>query len=483
MISPRTLRNASPAICCLLFLAACGSQLTEEELFAAAGVAQDGGAIASSVADGSTGAAHPGRSETADGGDSVLADSGGAGSAAAGGSGPTGDKAAAQAPGAAAGPEAGGGTPGAGGEAGCVGNKGTVKIGMVGQTSGIIGAVLVSGVRAVQAWVAEINARGGLSCHQIEYIVRDDGGDPSRHRAIVQELVESEGVIAFLHQNAVLTGQASVDYLTQKKIPVIGSEGIEPWFYESPMYFPQGSSGDLLGESVYWLGSTVADETGSDKMAMVTCIEASQCTNSRDKAPAMAKKYGLDLVYNGSASLAQPDFTSVCQQARSAGATMMGITLDGTATQRMGRSCDSIGYHPVFMLPSSASTPAHGEDPNLEGLVVSVPTKPWTSSEDPEVAEYLQALGRQAPGDTPDAAGIVGWTSAKLLERAARGLDDLTSETLLAGLWSLKADNLGGLTHPLTFTKGKSAPAKFCFWSVVAKGGGFQTRSAHTCKS
>jgi branched-chain amino acid transport system substrate-binding protein len=45
-------------------------------------------------------------------------------------------------------------------------------------------------LEALQVWTASINARGGLNGHRVRLIVADDGGDPARSKALVQDAVE-----------------------------------------------------------------------------------------------------------------------------------------------------------------------------------------------------------------------------------------------------------------------------------------------------
>ena len=83
---------------------------------------------------------------------------------------------------------------------------------------------------------------GGLNGHPVRLIVYDDGADPARSRAQVQEAVERQRVVAFLQMSQPLSGESNVDYITAKRIPVIGTETGSPWVYDrSPMYFPQTS--------------------------------------------------------------------------------------------------------------------------------------------------------------------------------------------------------------------------------------------------
>src|SRR5439155_16314838 len=126
------------------------------------------------------------------------------------------------------------------------GNLDPIRIGSVGTLSGPAGALLKDAVLAVQVWVKWKNAGGGLGGHTIEYSVADDGADPARHRALVQDFVERRKVIAFVQNQEGLVGPSAADYPTQHGIPVVNTEGGGNYPYDSPMYFPTTSSGDQL---------------------------------------------------------------------------------------------------------------------------------------------------------------------------------------------------------------------------------------------
>jgi ABC-type branched-subunit amino acid transport system substrate-binding protein len=186
--------------------AACGSALSDEEVLRANGV--DLAAREATATDGAPSAA-----------------SGGVGPAAT----------STTLPGADAGPIRGGpGTtaPGSGpkatGTIGTPGETGPIVIGSVGNYSGPAGAGQAGLPRAVQVWAASVNARGGLFGRPVKVIVQDDGGDPARYAAAVQDLVENRGVIAFVGQGAVLSLRGGMRYLSDKGIPVIGNDCAAP---------------------------------------------------------------------------------------------------------------------------------------------------------------------------------------------------------------------------------------------------------------
>ena len=423
---------------------------------AATGASSSGTATAGpagSVAGSSTGAA---------------AKSSSAGPSAAGG---PANKAATAAPAGGSGPKTatptapgGGSTSGAGGA--------PIKLGSVGTYSGIVGQNVAPGAKAMQAWAAGLNARGGLSGHKIDLVVADDGGDPARHVALIQQLVEKNGVIAFTYNAGVLSGQSSVDYVTRKRVPVIGSEMASDWFYSSPMFFPQGSSGRLLPSAGLGASADLLKPEGKSKVSIITCSDGIQiCKDGAELAPKVAKDNGLQVVYQGQASLAQPDFTAECLNSQRGGADIVYIVMDANSANRIGRSCASVGYHPSLALNQQLVSNQQITDPNLQGSTTSSLVAPWTATNIPGVVEFQQAMARYAPGVEPSGAAMAGWVVGKMLERvAANGLPpEVTSQTILDGLWTFKDETLGGVTAPLTFLKEQPAPRRVCYGRLIIK--------------
>ena len=57
------------------------------------------------------------------------------------------------------------------------------------------------------------------------------------------------------------------------------------------------------------------------------------------------------------------------------------------------------------------------------------------------------------------------------LERATTALTDPpTSQAILAGLWSVKGDTLGGLGPPLSFTENRPPEAPGCWFNLALQG-------------
>ena len=354
----------------------------------------------------------------------------------------------------------------------CSGKEGPVVAGTVGLYSGALGGLVREHAGGVQAWVAARNAEGGIGCHRIRYLIADDGGDPSRHQSLVRKLVEDDHVVAFVQMAAFLTGGTSVDYLTKKRIPVIGSDSGGDWFYQSPMYFPQAPHGIYHWQSGVYGAGDVARVTGKSKVGILYCAEIAQCTDIAKQAEEHASRAGMKFVYKGQISLAQPSYLSECQAAQNAGAEILLPTGDPATISRIARSCASVNYHPQYVVYFSNVNPDVTSDRNLDGLVVINVVAPWFAT-NPAVKEYQDTLRRYAPGLAVNSRTIFGWATAKLFGRAlAHGVPEPpTSEAILEGLWSIQNEDFGGLTMPITFNREQNATPTRCWWLVQARGG------------
>ena len=302
------------------------------------------------------------------------------------------------------------------------GPKSPVIVGNVGTYSGPVGSSVADLPQGVQVWARWINDRGGLNGHPVKFVVADDGGDPARHRALVQQMVETQGAIALVGDGEVVTGASSVDYLTSKGIPVIGNEGGSDWFYSSPTYFTHVSTGQTYWRAVASSVAQVAEAKGKLKWASMTCTEATTCGDADRiwNAEGEMKAQGLQPVYRARSSLAQPDYTAECLNARNAGAEVFTLVMDASTVTRVAASCARQGYHPIITEVAASSKTEHAADPNLSGgLIASLGLFLWTDSSTPATAEF-QAAMKKYLGKVPGAGHAAGWAAARGLREGGR---------------------------------------------------------------
>lgn len=490
------------AVPVVLALPGCGSRRSEAEVSAAmaramggptaapsqnaapvAGAAGTGAVTPDPSAGAQAGAALPAGSPSAPntkGASTAAAGTTASGSATSGSGASTGGSARADSP-AAAKPAAGGTStpgvptpsPGGGSQPAPTGGaKAVIKIGNVGVASGVLGAPFEPLRQAVRVWVKATNAKGGIKGHPVQAVFADDAGDPARHRAAIQKMVEQDKVVAFVGNAETLTGRGTVAYHEQVKVPVLGSDTGSPHYYDSTMHFPEVPTGNPK-----WVADVVAaGATGKarnkTKLATLTCVEAQSCGDADTYLAAGAKDVGLTVVYRARSSITQPDYTTECLQARNAGAELFYLVLDLPSISRLSKSCSRQAYKPIYVLGSIAGVD-QAKDPNLEGTTFGSGAFPWFLTNTPARAEFNQAFKTYDPNFKVDTLAATGWTAAKMFETAATSSigDEPKAADVLKGLYALNGNDLGGLTYPLRFSAGQKPPQTSCFHLITIRNG------------
>jgi branched-chain amino acid transport system substrate-binding protein len=349
----------------------------------------------------------------------------------------------------------------------------TLLIGSVGTFSGPGGAAWAPGTEGLQLWVKDVNQRGGVEGHPVKLLVADDGNDPARHLSIVKDMVENKGVFALLYDVASTTySKALDDYLKQKGVPAIGGDSGSAFWEKSNMFFPLGTT----QSAAFFSHMKAAKLAHPDitKIGVLTCREADGCNEATTGWPAAGKRVGFTTVYNGQVSIAQPDFTAECLNARNAGADILFVAVDPNSVRRLARACATQSYKPVYVLPSGVISSAQAGDPNLEGTIGVNLVMPWMSAASPGQQELQRAVKRYNPNLKLNITTPFGWVAGKMLEKAAAGRLGSTPSraAVVAGLYAFKGETLGGIAPPLTFSRsGKKAD---CWFTLSFKGGSWK---------
>lgn len=331
-----------------------------------------------------------------------------------------------------------------------------IVIGSVGTYSGPAGGALGQAPRALQAWAADTNARGGINGRPIKVIVMDDGGDAARARSQVQELVEEHKAVAMV-ANLGLTAsrKAWQPYIEEKRFPAIGGSSIG--WNDSPMLFNEKASLDS------WIYGTVligAKFGKGKKFGALFCSEEASCSQLEERwfDRGYAKRAGLEPVYRAKISITQPDFTAECIQARNSGVEIFNVQADPRTLERVVASCRRQNFNPQYLQVGPAVSADTITKSGIDDVLVSQFTFPFAGLSTPAVNEFHAAWRKYGGDKAAGPAASQGWAAAKIFEKAAKGAgDDISSKSLLKQLYSFRKERFAGLTVPLTFTtKGTS---------------------------
>jgi branched-chain amino acid transport system substrate-binding protein len=347
-----------------------------------------------------------------------------------------------------------------------------VNLGNVGDYSGVLGAIDAGAQESLQVWAAYTNAHGGLNGHPVHLFSADDGGDPSTSQSLVQQEVTQDHVIAFVGNIVPVTVQASLPYLEQQHIPVIGGDITSDYWFQSPVLFPQGT--EVLATADGDIRAAVG--RGDTKLGFLYCVEDPICTAgyNYEIKQGHAQADGADPVYSAGVSLTQPDFTAQCLAAKQAGANVLLLGGDAGSLQRLATDCHAQNYDPLYEALSIGVDAALQSDPLLNGMIASEATFPWMDAATPAQAAYQQAVKQYAPSLQESGSSSAEWTAGMLASAADQFLTATpTSAEFFQGLWTIKNNTIGGLAPPLTFNANGNATVATCYFQITLQNGQF----------
>jgi branched-chain amino acid transport system substrate-binding protein len=344
--------------------------------------------------------------------------------------------------------------------------KSEVRIGQVGAFSGVLGAVTAYAPKTLGAWVAYTNAHGGLNGHPVKLIVGDDQADPATALTLVKRMVESDGVQAFVG-NVNIFGFPQIEkYTREKNIPLIGGDSVDPLWATSPNSFPvQAPAIDGLIRGL----KTLIDRGGT-KIGLLYCLEVAQlCSYANDRIR-QSPEVGSKVVQSYQVSIVAPSYTSQCLRMKQAGIDVVWLGLDGAGAARAAQDCANQGFKPKLMLFAIDATKETPSMPALGNALIPGGTFPPNGVEVPAIARYRQIMSQYAPTLGDGGFSSIAWAAGEMLGLAGRNLsENPTSVEFYQALWQVKNETLGGLTVPLTFTKGRAPQAKNCvfLWGIT----------------
>jgi len=330
--------------------------------------------------------------------------------------------------------------------------------GPVSSSSGAVPATL-------QAWVKWTNTHGGINGHPVKIVQMDDGLDAAKTVKQVKELVEKHHVMAIVGEVSNLSNLWA-EYVEKRGIPVVGAGVFNTTYESNPTFFPTGAQNPT---QVYGAVKAI-QQLGKSKIALMPCAESPSCQNYVALFKAVAQQLGgVSVVSSQRITSDAPNYTAACLSARQSGADVLAVLAAPSVVTRVTANCSQQGYKPAGVNLSFVPGPDWAKDPNLQGMVTITPNQSLWDTSIPPNKEFSDALDTFAEGikDRPEynPADASAWAAAQVFKLAAERADigpDSTPADVKRGLWTFEDETLGGLTPPLTFTKGDPPPLVAC---------------------
>jgi branched-chain amino acid transport system substrate-binding protein len=318
------------------------------------------------------------------------------------------------------------------------------------------------------AWEKWTNAHGGINGHQVQLIILDDQSSSTVELQDVEKLVQQDHVMAVVADNSNEDADIGT-YLAKNNVALIGATSIPPPPTDS-LFFPVGAGeltiayGDILGAKLL----------GFHKIGVLYCAEVAVCAQFVPVLKQFAGANDATVSYVSAADENQPSYASYCLAAKQDGAQAFYLALTSASTIAVAQSCQEQGYNAKYVLGGANFGPDELKLSVFNGSLGSEGVFPWVADTTPAEKTFHTAINKYFPSlkssvnystTTADA-----WADAEMFTAAASKAKAATSAALINGLYSLKAETLGGLIAPVTFTRGKQANP-LCFFLMQDKNG------------
>ena len=314
-----------------------------------------------------------------------------------------------------------------------------VRIGHIGPYSGPASAYGTIG-KAASAYIAKVNAEGGIHGRRIVLLSVDDGYNPAKTVEQARKLVEHDEVLALFAPLGTAQNLAIQRYMNAKKVPQLfvatgatrfGDPKAFPWTMGwQPTYQTEGK--------IY--AQHILSTKPNAKIAVLMQNDDFGKDFLKGFLEALGDKAKTMIVAQSTYEVTDPTIDSQMVNLKASGAdTFFSITTPKFAAQAIRKAAD-IGWKPTQYLSSvsvsvSAVIKPAGPE-NAVGVISATYLRDpaddmWKGSK--EYEDYKTWFSKYYPsGDLSDSLNVLGYSSAQTLEQVLRKAgDDLTRANIM----------------------------------------------------
>jgi branched-chain amino acid transport system substrate-binding protein len=329
-----------------------------------------------------------------------------------------------------------------------------IKLGLIVELTGAQASSGSQGGTVAPAWAKWVNANGGINGHPVEVITADDGGDPAKAQAAEKKLVDQDNVLAIVVATDTLVGVYDAAAVKSGVALVGGTSNGADWFQKAGMFAP---TTDVVSGVIDQM--LVAKQVGHAKhFANLYCAEAAACSQATGLQQPQAAKIGLK--YSAaSVSATATSYTAECLKLQQSGADYLQLNIAAAVGAKFIQDCQAQNYNPTWGTSEQAIGP---ELLKVKNATMYGPAYVFPSvASSPAVTAFTDAMKKYAKDDNwHEGSASYTWIGYELIRKAlANATASPTRADVLAGLNSIKDDDLGGLVpNKVTFTAGKAVP-------------------------
>jgi branched-chain amino acid transport system substrate-binding protein len=284
-----------------------------------------------------------------------------------------------------------------------------------------------------------VNEEGGINGRKIKYFIRDDMYNPAQTAAVVKELVERQGVFAFVGGVSAAGGLAVKDYLAQNKVIWVGPATsvkeyvfpVQPYLFSVyPLYEDEAS---ILTKYII--------ETLKLKNLGILYQNDSYGKNGLEGCKQRLATYKMNLVAEIPIEPTEKDLGSQILRLKSSGADAVLMYVNPTSAVICLKTAANVGFKPQWVSSNTLSDYPlmHKISGGLWEGVITGNFGEIPDSKNPLMAKYREAAKRLAPEErfgTFYTAGIL--FADPIVEALKKVGRNISTEAVMKALNSIK---------------------------------------------
>ncbi len=346
------------------------------------------------------------------------------------------------------------------GSAGIASAADPIRIGFAEALTGSLAAVGKSGILAMNIWVEQVNARGGLLGRPVSLVYYDNQSNPANVPGLYVKLLDVDKV------DVIMSGYST--NMTAPAMPVVISH--DKMFlslfalaanteFSYPRYFAMIATGaDAKKAFSQGFFDIAMGMTPKPKALAILGADAEFARNATDGARANAQAAGMTLVYDKSYPPQTSDFAPILRAMRATEPEVMYIASYPADTAGILRAANEIGLTARLFdgslvgLQTAALKTQLG--PLLNGVVLGEQWVPAPALRYPGVMDLLKTYRSRANAEGVDPLGVFlppfAYARMQVLEQAITGAGSLNDAKLSDFMHARNFDTVVG---PVRFNK------------------------------
>jgi branched-chain amino acid transport system substrate-binding protein len=329
-----------------------------------------------------------------------------------------------------------------------------IKIGMSMPQTGALGGGGKAALLALNMWVEDVNAKGGMLGRKVELIAYDDQSNPALTPGIYTKLLDIDKVDLLIAPYATVPTAPLMPLVKQRGLLLMGNFSFQVnhtvkhdmWFNNAPW-----------GDAASWFeGFFLASKQLGGKTVAFLAADQEFAQNLASGAKELAKKYGLQTVYEQNYPPTTVDFSSMLRAIRAAKPDMVFVASYPGDSVAIVRAVNEVGVGPSVKLFGGGMvglqfTPImESLGSQLNGIVNYTSYAPGMNF--PGVKEFLDRYAKKAAEAKVDPLGYYlppfNYAIGQMLEQAVAATKSLDHKKLAA---YLRKSEMKTIVGPISF--------------------------------